>query len=126
MERKDPITKPVQESRAVPTTLQNLPSAPRRKGRERETELPPSYQVKKQDVLCGNRGARKTYRHTGNQRFRVVVEMRLERYNNASRRDKSELVKEIVHVVRSYGGNFVRRDDADGKYYDIGNIRARE
>lgn len=108
----------------LPTTLTNLKVDSKRKSLEREMDLPSSYKPKVADVICGKRGSKEIYRHTGNERYRVVVEMRLMRYSRSSRNGKSDIVREIVDVVREYGGRFVRYED--GEWIDIGNLRARE
>lgn len=110
--------------KVLPTTLINLKVDSRRHDLEKEAGLPPNYKVKREDVICGNRGSKETYKHVGNERYRVAIEMRLQRYSRSNRREKSEIVKEIVNAVRAYGGGFVRYDE--GCWYDIGNARARE
>ena len=108
----------------LPTTLRNLKDDSVKRTLEKEAKLPPSYKPTPVDVICGNRGSKESYRHTGNERYRVVIEMRLTRYSRSSRKEKSDIVKEIVDVVREYGGRFVRYED--GGWIDIGNLRARE
>ena len=110
---------------SVPTSLNCLRINDYRRSFEKERVLPSNYQVKVQDVICGNhRVPRGSQQHVGNERFRVVVEIRLQRYSKAARAEKSEIVREIVDSVRDYGGRFVRCDE--GKWNDIGSLRARE
>jgi hypothetical protein len=110
----------------LPTTLTSLANDKLKRDLEKERILSPIYRVKTEDVVCGNHGPKELYRHPGNERFRVVVEMRMLRYSQSNRRDKSEIVREIVDSVRAYGGGFVRFDDEEEKWTDIGNGRARE
>jgi hypothetical protein len=84
------------------------------------------YPLSLEQVLCGSRGSRETYRHSGNERFRITVELRLERYRKASSRmEKTHIVKEIVDAVRRSGGSFVRQEE-DGMSFDIGGLKSRE
>ncbi|CAB9510702.1 expressed unknown protein [Seminavis robusta] len=110
---------------AVPTTLHNLQVDDKRNFEKGESDMPRNYEVKTPDVICGNRGSKETYSHPGNERFRVMIEMRLQKYSQSTRKGKSDIVKEIVGAVRDYGGHFVRQDD-DGQWIDIGNHKARE
>jgi hypothetical protein len=52
------------------------------------------------------------------------MEIRLGRYLEANRVEKTRIVKEVVDAVRESGGNFVRC--SSGVWYDVGNNRARE
>ena len=124
MEQNDTISKADNSERLLPTTLKNLRAETYQRSLEKEFDLPDSYQLKPQDIICGNRGSKETYQHVGNERFRIVIDMRLQRYSRSTRRDKSEIVREIVDAVRDYGGRFVRFDA--GRWIDIGNLRARE
>jgi len=109
----------------LPTTLESLKRANDQRRLEHEARLPPNYQVKLQDVICGKRGSKETSNHVGNERLRVVVEMKLDRYRRSTRSEKSEIVREIVDIVRAYGGRFVRKTD-EGGLVDIGNQKSRE
>jgi hypothetical protein len=104
----------------IPTRFSLL--APSQSFQEHEVELGPSYQLQSQDVVCGT--ARETASHPGNGRYRVLIEMRLERYRGAGRAERSRIVREVVSAVRESGGNFVRLHR--GVWYDVGNSRARE
>ena len=109
----------------LPTTLNCLRIDDYRRSFEKECALPSKYQVKIQDVICGNHRVPKgSQQHAGNERFRVVIEIRLQQYNKAARAEKSEIVREIVDTVRDYGGRFVRLDEVT--WTDIGSLRARE
>lgn len=109
---------------SLPTTLRNLREDTNKRNLEKEVVLPSNYRIKPQDVICGNRGSKEAYHHVGNERYRVVVNMRLQRYSKSDRSEKSEIVKEIVDVVRAYGGRFIRYEEE--RWKDIGNWRARE
>jgi hypothetical protein len=96
-----------------------------------ETMLEDGYQLHRFDVICTN----ENYFHVGNNRFRLLVEMRVERYSAAkTRSEKTSIVKEIIDAVRCSGGRFIRRntsyrvldsnltdkESAGVVYYDIG------
>lgn len=104
----------------IPTRLSLL--AADRSFQEHEVELGTDYQLLPQDVVCGS--ARDTANHPGNGRYKVLIEMRMQRYLEASSRvAKTKIVKEIVDAVRESGGCFVRR--TAGVWFDIGNQRAK-
>ena len=87
-----------------------------------------NYKLKENDVLSKHRRSRECRlpHHLGNQRFRTIVDARAERYRNARNRvEKTEIVKEVVAIARQGGGDFVRQDE-NGCWYAIGNIKARE
>jgi hypothetical protein len=119
----------------IPTRLSNLPessSTPLKSSynhhmQEREIALDDDFQLQRQDVVCGPLCSRETSRqHPGNERFRIISEMRLDRYRKAtSRSGKTKLVKEVVEIVRVAGGRFVKQEQ-DGSWFDIGNLKARE
>lgn len=95
---------------------------------ETEQELGLSYQIQLKDVICGSRGSKDcVIAHPGNERFRVIVEMKIEQFQKATTRlEKTQVVRQVVDMVRQSQGRFIRQDDTTGIWYDIGNIRARE
>jgi hypothetical protein len=83
------------------------------------------FQPGPMDVICarGNRALN----HSGNKRFRALIQSRLEEYNKAtSKLDKSLLVSSIVESVRqaSPDGGFVK--ERDGQWFEVGDHMARE
>jgi hypothetical protein len=87
--------------------------------------LPSDYTLGDDDVICG-RGSR-CFNHTGNKRFRKVVESQLERYSNTlCKFDKTSIICEIVSIVRlnSPHGGFVKKDGDTGRYYEVGDFLA--
>lgn len=76
--------------------------------------LPASFVPGKWDVIC-QRG-KECYEHAGNKRFRMIISNSIEKYKNASsRREKSQIVSNIVNTIssaaaNSSGGGFVRKD----------------
>ncbi|CAB9524009.1 Nitrilase family, member 2 [Seminavis robusta] len=110
-----------------PTKLNKLKSVKRAKDRDfekGEVEMPHHYQLQPCDVICGNK--KETLTHPGNERFKVLMELRLQQYNRCTaRQDKSDIVKEIINAVRDYDGHFLRQTD-EGRWVDVGNIKARE
>lgn len=109
----------------IPTRLSNLNLSEIRSFREREVDLGEDYEIKPHDVLCRSRGSRETYVHPGNERLRVLIQLRLDRYRQASSRlEKTQIVKEVVDAVRGSGGHFVKFEN--GSVLDVGNVKARE
>lgn len=91
------------------------------------TALPRDFQPTVHDVICGR--GRKAFNHVGNERFRKLVESRLEEYSNAAAKlEKSYILSDIVCEVRqrSPQGGFVKRDSSSGRWYEVGDFLARE
>ena len=107
----------------IPTRLSKLNI------QEKESALDHGYELKSQDVLCGSSGCRWSKvvlrQHPGNERFRLIVDMHRERYSKATtRKAKTQLVKDVVNMVRESGANFVRKEG--NTFFDIGDLKARE
>lgn len=79
------------------------------------------------DVLCGRGG--RTNNHTGNEKFRTLVQSQKVRYLKSSKSEKLQVSRDIVRAVRAQNppGRFLRRDGSrERRYYEIGNRKARE
>ena len=89
--------------------------------------LPENFVPGENDVICGR--GRKAFNHIGNERFRQLVEKRLEEYSNAvAKLEKSYILSDIVCEVRqrSPDGGFVKKDTNSGRWYEVGDFLARE
>lgn len=67
--------------------------------------------------------------HVGNVRFREIIRSKLPQYNACrSKLEKSLIVTTIVDSVRdvSPDGGFVKKNEATGVWYDVGDALARE
>lgn len=87
--------------------------------------LPSDFHPGPLDVICAR--GKQAYSHTGNKRLRVVIEMNLEKYNNASSKiEKSLIVSAIVDSVReaSSNGGFIKEEG--GRMYIANDNVARE
>lgn len=62
------------------------------------------------DVLLGR--GKLTQEHTGNLRFRHIVENHREMYENARKLEKTRLASKIVVILQQTGGRFLKRDGA--------------
>jgi len=110
--------------KAIPTQLSNLEVTSLGTSCAEEVMLDDDYVLKPKDVLCGWRRSQQPI-HSGNARFRVLIEMRLDRYRRTSNRTgKIQIVKEVVDAVLQSGGSFVRQHH--GLWYSIGTLKARE
>jgi hypothetical protein len=77
------------------------------------------------DVCCGR--GKIHMNHPGNQVFKRLVRANLRRYAGApSNAEKSFIVSWIVGRLLSTGSRFIKKSDATGKWYDIGEAQARE
>jgi hypothetical protein len=74
------------------------------------------------DVLCGRGGG--TNSQMGNRRFRALVRDFQPTYLMAKRREKPKMARSVVLIVRHRGGRFLRRDDVDGRLYEVGDEKA--
>jgi len=89
------------------------------------TALPRDFTPGPMDVICAR--GKQAYNHSGNRRFRISIEMKLEQYKQAtSKLEKSLIVSAIVDSVRdaSPGGGFVKEEG--GRWYEAGDHIARE
>lgn len=93
----------------------------------RSIALPKDYSPQSFDVLCGR--GRDYYQHVGNQRFRLIVSLSLQRYARAmTKHDKGLIIISIVDTIRqaSPHGGFIRFDRKSGNWYEIGDDAARK
>ena len=74
------------------------------------------------DVLCGRGGG--TNSQMGNRRFRALVRDFQPTYLMAKRREKPLMARSVVLIVRNRGGRFLRRDEVDGRLYEVGDEKA--
>eukprot|EP00588_Corethron_pennatum_P009867 CAMPEP_0194281462 /NCGR_PEP_ID=MMETSP0169-20130528/20766_1 /TAXON_ID=218684 /ORGANISM="Corethron pennatum, Strain L29A3" /LENGTH=509 /DNA_ID=CAMNT_0039026525 /DNA_START=340 /DNA_END=1869 /DNA_ORIENTATION=- len=78
------------------------------------------------DVLCGRGGG--TNNHSGNERFRTLVNDNKRAYLQSSKREKPEVSRKIVAEIRSLNpsGRFLQKNNTSGLWDDIGDQKARE
>jgi hypothetical protein len=90
------------------------------------TPLADDFEPGIEDVICGR--GKKCYTHIGNERFRERVLTFLDEYSLAkSKLDKSGVLSKVVDQVRQFSpkGGFVKQD-ANGKWHEVGDFLARE
>ena len=86
------------------------------------TPLGEGYEPTNFDVVCAR--GRIAVNHTGNKRFKLIVESSLQRYSNApSKLAKSAIVSDIVDTIRksSPDGGFVKKEG--NMWYEAGDHR---
>eukprot|EP00980_Cylindrotheca_fusiformis_P013326 scaffold3391_cov116-Cylindrotheca_fusiformis.AAC.3 len=77
------------------------------------------------DVICGR--DKLSHTHVGNKIFRKIIEMNRVSYQNATSRDeKTRITCQIVDVIRSSNGRFLKLDEKTGRWFDAGDTCARE
>ncbi|CAJ1926432.1 unnamed protein product [Cylindrotheca closterium] len=87
--------------------------------------LPLLFEPGNWDVICHN--GREFQEHVGNSRFKLCIERNLDIYMNAgSRLERSTIITDIVTGIREGGGGFVRYDQAEMRWYDVGDKIARD
>ena len=95
-----------------------------------EPVIPPSTvpvidsltQMTENDVLCGRGGG--TNSTMGNRHYRALVRDFQPTYLIALRRDKPLMARSVVLIIRNRGGRFLRRDEKDGRLYEVGDEKA--
>lgn len=88
--------------------------------------LPLDFQPGPHDVICGR--GKLAWNHPGNRRFRLAVEMSIDKYSSADTKlEKSLIVSGIIESVRhaSPDAGFVKHD-SDGRWYIVSDQLARE
>lgn len=88
----------------------------------KKAQLPPDFQPSNYCVLCGR--GKDCWNSIGNRRFRVIVSIFLLRYAQAeSKSMKSQIVSDVVDMVRGAGGHFLKFED--GSWWEVGDSAAR-
>jgi len=83
-----------------------------------ESDQLPDEAIQEWDILSGRGG--KSNHHTGNKRFRQVVDEMKSKYRTTNvKTDKTALSKAIVDYVEGYGGRFLTRKNAKPGHYRI-------
>lgn len=85
-------------------------------------ERPNYVAVMDDDVLC-YRGF-SANAHPGNVKYQRVKEKLQGDFETASYQDKMSIVKQLVATVHEWGGRFLERDPATGKWFEAENKRA--
>ena len=68
----------------------------------------------------------KSNHHAGNKRYRQVVsEMKRTYQSTGAKTAKTDLSRAIVEHVVAYGGRFIKREDANGRYFLLTKAQAR-
>jgi hypothetical protein len=83
------------------------------------------YGLQSVDVLCGR--DKVSHAHSGNKKFRQIIEKHREGYQTASCREKkTSITCQIVNMIRDCEGHFLKRDDVTGEWSDVGDDYAHE
>jgi len=100
---------------------------------EYKNDIPPKHggpvrQPNSSDVLSGR--GRHIDTHEGNIHFRNLVATYKETYlsPDTKKRDKVTIANQLVQQIRNMdpAGRFLEKDKADGRWYEIGDARARK
>ena len=94
-------------------------------GKNSMTELPSDFQPNAYSVMCGRGNS--CFNYVGNRRFRVIATMFMAQYSTAdSKLAKSKIVSQILDMIESSGGGFVKKNEKNGKWYEVSEAVARE
>lgn len=92
---------------------------------QESTLLPIDFVPSENDVICV-RGS-ECFNHIGNQRFRHIVDQRLDKYTRPNNKfTKSNIISETMQQIRSkcpFGG-FIKKDLMSGRYIAVGDTIA--
>jgi hypothetical protein len=81
-----------------------------------------SSEITIHDVLCGRGGGTNT--QIGNRRFRSLVQEFQPTYLLCRRKEKPLIARTIVLIVRNRGGRFLKKNEDDGTYHEVGDEKA--
>jgi hypothetical protein len=81
-----------------------------------------AHQIKPQDVLLGRGGMTNT--HLGNIKFRELVAKYRMAYCTAPKGDKGALARYLCNFVRSKHGRFLRKEEPNGEWFEVGDEKA--
>jgi hypothetical protein len=87
------------------------------------SRLGADFEPSNHSVICGR--GKDSFNHVGNQRFRILTSMFLERYSQ-NKSAKSAIVSHIVAMIRLEGGDFCRYDKGASAWFEVGDHWARE
>jgi hypothetical protein len=76
------------------------------------------------DVLSGRGGG--TNVHLGNRHFRAMINLHRSSYLKARKNDKPAISRAIVQAIRAKGGNFLKKCETTGLWFEVGDDVARE
>jgi len=76
------------------------------------------------DVLLGRGGA--TNSHEGNRKFRTIVAEHQQEYLKARKREKVVIARQIVAIVHTNGGRFLKRTENAQNWIEVPDKRAQE
>jgi len=83
------------------------------------------YSPKNIDVIIGN--GSNVSNHLGNRLLKDIIASKLETYASFSaRRDKTSMIRSIVHQIHANGGIFIRKSQKTGTWMEVDSVAARE
>mmetsp|Transcript_19426 Transcript_19426/g.32262 ORF Transcript_19426/g.32262 Transcript_19426/m.32262 type:complete len:658 (-) Transcript_19426:17-1990(-) len=86
---------------------------------EREYVVPREH-----DVLCGR--GRLFFEHSGNRRFRTIIEQWLSKYSSAdTKSEKTCFVRMVVNEIASKGGRFLKLEKSNSMWYEGDSVCAK-
>jgi hypothetical protein len=82
----------------------------------------PIEKINDNDVLLGRGGLTNT--NPGNMKFRSLVSKHRMAYCTAPKGDKGALARFLCNHIRAKHGRFLRREDSDPRWYEVGDEKA--
>lgn len=86
--------------------------------RTRDAHLEPG----RNDVVCG--GNKMCQYKGGNMRFRVIIHENMQSYCEASKIGKTTIIANVMALIQSKDGAFIKKDVSSGQYNEIADHNA--
>lgn len=80
--------------------------------------------ISPKDVLSGRGGA--TNNHPGNKTFRAIVADHMPEYLAARKKEKANIAKRIVSLIKQDGGRFLKRSSDSDTWLEVSDKKATE
>jgi hypothetical protein len=108
----------------APTKLNNVGSLIPASREQKPEVMRRGYVPSDSDVCCGR--GKQHWNMTGNVNFRKLICASVVRYMQGPlKADKTAVIVSVVRKIRRQGGRFLKQQQKDGSWYDIGDAAAR-
>ena len=118
-------TRPIDSTDSPNIMATNLKKTKVKFSNGRPQKLGPNYTPGQWDVMCARGKA--AYNHPGNKKLRSLIKQYQNAFGQAkSRVERIIVVTNIVDAVRAKGIGFIKQDETDGQWCEVGDRLSRE